>query len=381
MSATPQPAQPQSADSHPLIVPADVRSKKAVTIWLKNRFREVTTLSQVNTPSQFENTIESPNPWPSSHIPSWNRLKGPIVLVSMLFCLNKLLKFNNNPSLAFDDVAVDDDRRREDVSKRIDTHKKTVEGKFAQWFPEIARRIKFCTDPKQWPELFDSASYLASLRNWQVRNSTQCTVPTVPTVPIGEGAGASAAPAPKPIRLEQTPPMHLSGHVFVDNLPRFRYSEPVNPMSQNASQWCEVVLRWMMDHRFAFVFLTEVNEAYNDKYCDGRLDLQRYERTILQPICLNDISDKLKSSGYKNAHDFADDVKLLFTNAMIFNVVGEDIHTLAVEFLTAFNISYKSNIECKLEEVFDEIVEAFIAMEEGELVQCCESTPVSSTSV
>ena len=109
--------------------------------------------------------------------------------------------------------------------------------------------------------------------------------------------------------------------------------------------------------------MTRVDEHYNRTYCQGQLDLTRYRNIITRPICLEEIFAKYKCTNDVSVHGFADDVRLVFTNAIRFNQEGSEVHQLASEFLRAFNYSYDSLderysiSEADIDELMEELME------------------------
>lgn len=87
---------------------------------------------------------------------------------------------------------------------------------------------------------------------------------------------------------------------------------------------CNVLLTKLMKHKFGWIFNTPVDAV--------KLGLHDYHTIVKKPMDLGTVKRKLSKSCYKSPLEFAEDVRLTFNNARLYNPVGHDVHTMA-EFL------------------------------------------------
>lgn len=102
---------------------------------------------------------------------------------------------------------------------------------------------------------------------------------------------------------------------------------------------CEVLLKKLMSHEYAWVFNTPVDEK--------ELNIPDYYTVIKHPMDLGTIKSKLASGAYSSPLDFLADVKLTFSNAMTYNPPGNDVHIMADTMQKFFEVRWKT-IEKKL---------------------------------
>ncbi|KAH6835701.1 hypothetical protein C2S53_017729 [Perilla frutescens var. hirtella] len=91
---------------------------------------------------------------------------------------------------------------------------------------------------------------------------------------------------------------------------------------------CSSLLQRLMKHKFGWVF----NEPVNAK----SLGLVDYHDIIKHPMDLGTIKTKLSQNLYKSPREFAEDVRLVFHNAMTYNPKGQDVHVMAEQLLQIF---------------------------------------------
>ncbi|MCH84676.1 transcription factor GTE1-like, partial [Trifolium medium] len=72
------------------------------------------------------------------------------------------------------------------------------------------------------------------------------------------------------------------------------------------------------------------------------LELDDYYQIIEKPMDLGTVRKKLKESGYKNARQMYEDVKLTFKNAMKYNRKETDIHVTAKTLLDKFEEKWQN---------------------------------------
>ncbi|KAK6154294.1 hypothetical protein DH2020_008542 [Rehmannia glutinosa] len=91
---------------------------------------------------------------------------------------------------------------------------------------------------------------------------------------------------------------------------------------------CSSLLQKLMKHKHGWVF----NEPVNAK----DLGLVDYHDIIKHPMDLGTIKTRMSQNWYKTPRDFAEDVRLVFRNAMTYNPKGQDVHIMAEQLLEMF---------------------------------------------
>ncbi|XP_073136601.1 uncharacterized protein [Henckelia pumila] len=86
---------------------------------------------------------------------------------------------------------------------------------------------------------------------------------------------------------------------------------------------CSSILQRLMKHKHGWVF----NEPVDAK----ALGLHDYHVIIKHPMDLGTIKTRLSQNWYKSPREFAEDVRLVFRNAMTYNPKGQDVHVMAEE--------------------------------------------------
>ncbi|XP_038685106.1 transcription factor GTE3, chloroplastic-like isoform X2 [Tripterygium wilfordii] len=84
---------------------------------------------------------------------------------------------------------------------------------------------------------------------------------------------------------------------------------------------CENILVTLMKHQFGWVFNKPVD-------VEG-LKLHDYYKIIKHPMDLGTVKARLQKNWYKSPKEFAEDVRLTFSNAMSYNSKGQDVHYMA----------------------------------------------------
>lgn len=84
---------------------------------------------------------------------------------------------------------------------------------------------------------------------------------------------------------------------------------------------CSNLLQRLMKHNHGWVF----NEPVNAK----AMGLVDYHDIIKHPMDLGTIKTRLSQNWYKCPREFAEDVRLVFGNAMTYNPKGQDVHVMA----------------------------------------------------
>ncbi|XP_022734676.1 transcription factor GTE4-like isoform X2 [Durio zibethinus] len=84
---------------------------------------------------------------------------------------------------------------------------------------------------------------------------------------------------------------------------------------------CSNLLGKLMKHKFGWVF----NKPVDVK----GLGLHDYYSIVKHPMDLGTVKTRLNKNWYKSPREFAEDVRLTFSNAMLYNPKGQDVHIMA----------------------------------------------------
>ncbi|KAJ0102900.1 hypothetical protein Patl1_04793 [Pistacia atlantica] len=91
---------------------------------------------------------------------------------------------------------------------------------------------------------------------------------------------------------------------------------------------CSNLLEKLMKHKFGWVF----NKPVDVK----GLGLHDYYTIIKHPMDLGTVKVRLTKKLYKSPKEFAEDVRLTFNNAILYNPKGQDVHVMAEQLLKIF---------------------------------------------
>lgn len=105
-------------------------------------------------------------------------------------------------------------------------------------------------------------------------------------------------------------------------------------MSSKIFKSCSALLERLMKHKHGWVFNAPV-----DVQGLGLLD---YYTIIKQPMDLGTIKSRLNKNWYKSPREFAEDVRLTFSNAMTYNPKGQDVHIMAEQLSEIFEQKWVS---------------------------------------
>ncbi|KAL3616960.1 hypothetical protein CASFOL_039354 [Castilleja foliolosa] len=97
---------------------------------------------------------------------------------------------------------------------------------------------------------------------------------------------------------------------------------------------CGTLLKELMSHRGAHIFAQPVDPV--------KLNIPDYFSFVSKPMDLGTIKRKLESNEYFTADQFADDVRLTFSNAIAYNPEGHAVHKLAKEMMIIFCRKWRS---------------------------------------
>ncbi|KAJ0093089.1 hypothetical protein Patl1_26344 [Pistacia atlantica] len=102
---------------------------------------------------------------------------------------------------------------------------------------------------------------------------------------------------------------------------------------------CETLLKRLMSHQYGWVFNKPVDVV--------KLNIPDYFTVIKHPMDLGTIKGKIALGAYSNPLEFLADVRLTFSNAMIYNPPGNDVYVMADTLRKFFEARWKA-IEKKL---------------------------------
>lgn len=97
---------------------------------------------------------------------------------------------------------------------------------------------------------------------------------------------------------------------------------------------CGNLLDKLMKHKYGWVF----NKPVDVK----GLGLHDYYTIIKHPMDLGTVKNKLSKHMYKSPIAFAEDVRLTFDNAMLYNPKGQDVHVMAEQLSNIFEEKWRS---------------------------------------
>ncbi|XP_047334011.1 transcription factor GTE4-like [Impatiens glandulifera] len=102
--------------------------------------------------------------------------------------------------------------------------------------------------------------------------------------------------------------------------------------TNQALKSCNNLLARLLKHKYGWVF---------EKPVDAKaLGLHDYHDIIKHPMDLGTIKSRLARNWYKSPREFAEDVRLTFSNAMTYNPKGQDVHIMAEEVSNVFEEKY-----------------------------------------
>ncbi|KAJ0247879.1 Transcription factor GTE5 [Hirschfeldia incana] len=97
---------------------------------------------------------------------------------------------------------------------------------------------------------------------------------------------------------------------------------------------CSALLTKLMKHKDGWVFNVPVDAKV--------LGLHDYHTIVKEPMDLGTVKGKLGSGLYDSPLDFAEDVRLTFNNAILYNPVGHEVHSMAKLLLNMFEEKWVS---------------------------------------
>eukprot|EP00249_Psilotum_nudum_P018710 c26928_g1_i1 orf=395-2326(+) len=132
---------------------------------------------------------------------------------------------------------------------------------------------------------------------------------------------------------------------------------------------CGNLLKMLMRHKHGWVF--------NDPVDAQKLGLSDYHLVIRKPMDLGTVKGKLGRKEYTSPLQFAEEVRLTFSNAMTYNPRGNDVHAMADGLLRMFEEKWKF-IEDKYEERQMKNEEEFGVLEQQQSVRTLLLSPTQT---
>lgn len=96
---------------------------------------------------------------------------------------------------------------------------------------------------------------------------------------------------------------------------------------------CNALLQRLMKHKNGWVF--------NEPVDAEKFGVSDYHDVIKQPMDLGTVKSRLAQNFYKVPKEFADDVRLTFSNALTYNRKGHEVHAMAEQLLNIFEEKWK----------------------------------------
>ncbi|CAA2953479.1 transcription factor GTE4-like [Olea europaea subsp. europaea] len=135
--------------------------------------------------------------------------------------------------------------------------------------------------------------------------------------------GKDRLPSESNKRLKTNSKRKFAGHGF-----GFGFGFEMDKNMNRVFRSCSNLLQRLMKHKHGWVF----NEPVNAK----ALGLRDYHDIIKYPMDLGTIKNRLSQNWYKSPREFAEDVRLVFRNAMTYNPKGQDVHVMAEQLSEIF---------------------------------------------
>ncbi|KAG6692120.1 hypothetical protein I3842_10G097200 [Carya illinoinensis] len=108
-------------------------------------------------------------------------------------------------------------------------------------------------------------------------------------------------------------------------------------MDRSLTYQCSTILKKLMTHPTSWVFNQPVDPV--------ALNIPDYLLIITNPMDLGTIKSKLEKNMYFGSEEFAADIRLTFSNAMLYNPPDNSVHKMAQELNNVFETRWKSLME------------------------------------
>ncbi|KAF8409168.1 hypothetical protein HHK36_005242 [Tetracentron sinense] len=146
-------------------------------------------------------------------------------------------------------------------------------------------------------------------------------------------------------------------------------------MDNGLMQQCAGILKNLMTHPAGWVFNQPVDPV--------ELNIPDYFSIVSEPMDFGTIKSKLEKKMYWGIQDFAADVRLTFSNAMLYNPPSNNVHIMAKKLNNIFNMRWKS-VEAKWSGESPIAGQGRISNESRKKIntrQGCHETPASRMSL
>lgn len=110
--------------------------------------------------------------------------------------------------------------------------------------------------------------------------------------------------------------------------PEFGFGIGFDKNRERVFRSCNNILQRLMKHKHGWVF--------NEPVDAQKLCIPDYHDIIKHPMDFGTIKTRMSQNWYKSPREFAEDVRLVFRNAMTYNPQGQDVHTMAEELSKIF---------------------------------------------
>lgn len=104
-------------------------------------------------------------------------------------------------------------------------------------------------------------------------------------------------------------------------------------MDQSIAQQCSTILKKLLKHNLSWPFKQPVDPV--------KLQIPDYFSIILHPMDMGTVKSRLDKHMYHGPEEFAADVRLIFSNAMLYNPPSNDVHKMAAALSTIFESAWR----------------------------------------
>ncbi|GMN43415.1 hypothetical protein TIFTF001_012624 [Ficus carica] len=139
---------------------------------------------------------------------------------------------------------------------------------------------------------------------------------------VSQGNDYSMAKTPVPGTNKRGPEWVIAGQ-----------SEKRQKIDRSVVVQCSTILKKLMSHEAGWVFNTPVNPV--------ALNIPDYFSIISAPMDLGTVKSKLEKNLYFGIEEFASDVRLTFSNAMLYNPPANHVHQMAKKLNQIFEMRWK----------------------------------------
>ncbi|GAB4827105.1 hypothetical protein Ancab_033992 [Ancistrocladus abbreviatus] len=164
-------------------------------------------------------------------------------------------------------------------------------------------------------------------------SKAQCTIKKNCSAYLSDGIIASGIVSGKPESSLLGMKRRLEGLVEIPNGKRPNLNGKRLKMDRSMTLKCCIILKKLMKHPAGWIFNKPVDPV--------TLKIPDYFSVISKPMDLGTIKSKLDKSVYSFAEEFESDVRLTFSNAMLYNPPTNQVHLMAKELDAFFDTQWK----------------------------------------